>query len=71
MIEVLERRRRASVNDDWPTCDYCVQPFSVGFTFYVDGDHAFCHLNVCDSCLAKAKKEGRLTHNGGPNENGN
>lgn len=62
----IRRHRRHSLGDDWPVCDYCDVPFTVGFEFtgeVVSGTRS-SSLCVCDRCLDKAKKSsiGFLNH---------
>lgn len=56
MINSINRVRRLSVHDDWPSCDFCCENFTSGFTFYLDADHGDGTVNVCDGCLGNAKK---------------
>ena len=56
-ISQIERRRRLSVQDDWPECGLCDKPFTSGFTIWAGEDRLVSlKIHVCDSCLGKAKK---------------
>ena len=55
MIETIERVRRLGKYDEWPNCDFCCEDFSLGFRFYLDGDHGGGTLCICDGCLERGK----------------
>jgi len=57
MLDCIERVRRLSVYDEWPSCDFCTKPFSAGFNFYTKEEGHLDILHVCDECLTKAKKD--------------
>lgn len=54
----IQRIRRQSVRDIWPTCDYCDEDFTTGYIFTGEGVSGTrsSDLCVCDGCLDKAKK---------------
>ena len=54
MIEAIHRVRRLSVKDEWPSCDFCAEPFCNGYTLYLDADQKDVVVNVCSKCLLKA-----------------